>query len=77
VKININLFSINVTVNRASDVDDEISDEPEKRETATDAMVERSDDTGTAELSSRDGRHDVVWENRQKIGFQRSLTQRG
>ncbi|QWY81957.1 hypothetical protein SEA_SICARIUS2_52 [Arthrobacter phage Sicarius2] len=75
MRITINIFSINIT--RAERESVEQSEPEQQRETQLDALVIPADSNETHELSSRDGRHDVVWESKQRIGFQRSLHSRG
>ncbi|AMM44512.1 hypothetical protein BARRETLEMON_50 [Arthrobacter phage BarretLemon] len=68
--MNINIFSININIGKRESVSE--SEPDEKRETSADALVERADDVGIADLSSRDGRHDIIWESKQRVGFRRN-----
>jgi hypothetical protein len=68
MRITINLLSIKIT---RESVEQGQPAQQEQRETQLDALVIPADSNEVHELSSRDGRHDVVWESKQRIGFQR------
>ncbi|ALY10318.1 hypothetical protein SONNY_50 [Arthrobacter phage Sonny] len=70
----LNLFSIKINVNIGSRESVDSSGPEQQRDTAVDALVERADDNATHELSDRDGRKDVIWESKQRIGFARNIS---
>ncbi|ASR80755.1 hypothetical protein SEA_SHADE_50 [Arthrobacter phage Shade] len=70
----LNLFSIKINVNIGSRESVDSSEPEQQRDAAVDALVERADDNATHELSDRDGRKDVIWESKQRIGFARNIS---
>ncbi|ALY09704.1 hypothetical protein SEA_GREKAYCON_51 [Arthrobacter phage Grekaycon] len=70
----LNLFSIKINVNIGSRESVDSSEPEQQRDTAVDALVDRADGDAVQELSSRDGRHDIIWESKQRIGFARNIS---